>query len=1195
MKDNREIPGAATPVSVLDNAALFQRSCERMRERATRDSEITRSMVSVHACNSMLHDCADSIDFLMSACEFYRDRPALGVRTERVNARGEREPLDTFTSISYGELWTRITACAAGLERLDIVRSGDRVGIVGFAGIDYVVAQYGAWYLGAVIVPLPTTLAVEELAALVERANLRTLILDEEALTSAAELSRLCASVEAMVAMDSAVLPAQIPGGPASVLLEHVVELGRTLSVPRRLRAPVGEDPVRMLLHTSGSTGLPKAAQLTEAALTTYWRKAVSDFRGDPSAGQQVPRVNIGLAFMPMNHVRGQLNVLEAIAQGGLLNFTYRRDLSTLFDDIRLARPTVIILVPRVAQAIYTRFQRDLADFVRAGNEEKAARVTLEARMRGTFLGDRLWLMRIGSAPVSDEMLQFLRRTFDVPVHTGYGSTEAGMIFADDRILSANVLALRLDDVPELGYASTDQPYPRGELLIRSRCMTIGYAGVDNADSGLFDADGFLRTGDIFEQRSDNHYVWLGRKNNILKLAHGEFVSPWRLESLYASDSAAILQIFVYVNSLHAHVMAVAVPDPEWAAALRGTHGQDASGQIAIAIEAELRRIAAESGLRSYELPVDFMLEYEPFSTHNGFLTESGKLSRKRLEARYGPVLDARYVHEESARRAAVDALRGQRDLPLEERVMLAMQIVLNLEHTHGLFECNFRDHGGDSLDATELSALLEELSGIEIPPGMILDPRKDALQVLSRYVTGSADDPRVSTRYRAVHGNGTTVTAAQLRVAPFFTGLVPAANMDHAPPTPQRILLTGANGFLGRVLLRELLDTTHMSRRVVCLVRAESDEAAIQRLLHECATNEGTGEQHLLTDALASGRLTVRAGDLAQSDLGLERSTWDTLAETLDAIVHNGALVNHAFSYSQLYAPNVLGVVEVARLALTRKLKTVNFVSSIAVADLQIHHEPVSETMPAAELQPSVAVRDEYGNGYALSKWAAEVVLARAHEEFGLPVRIFRCGMLLPDTGVRNQANADDFLARLLLSLVTTNMAPASFYQTGANPLDTRSFYGLPVNHVARFIAALGWQAAPGTEAFHVVNRHGESASLDQIVEWLVDEGFPLERLGDHAHWFGQFSAALQRLEPTWRNRTSLPIVHQWKMPLNTAAQNRFDTFAFEQRFAQLSTLIDLPSRVPYVSRDDVRRYISDLGLTGMQQVRELCRVSTE
>jgi thioester reductase-like protein len=53
-------------------------------------------------------------------------------------------------------------------------------------------------------------------------------------------------------------------------------------------------------------------------------------------------------------------------------------------------------------------------------------------------------------------------------------------------------------------------------------------------------------------------------------------------------------------------------------------------------------------------------------------------------------------------------------------------------------------------------------------------------------------------------------------------------------------------------------------------------------------------------------------AGDLAQPQLGLSQAVYDSLCAELDTIVHNGALVNHAYSYEQLFEPNVLGSVEV-------------------------------------------------------------------------------------------------------------------------------------------------------------------------------------------------------------------------------------------------------------------------------------------
>ena len=52
--------------------------------------------------------------------------------------------------------------------------------------------------------------------------------------------------------------------------------------------------------------------------------------------------------------------------------------------------------------------------------------------------------------------------------------------------------------------------------------------------------------------------------------------------------------------------------------------------------------------------------------------------------------------------------------------------------------------------------------------------------------------------------------------------------------------------------------------------------------------------------------------GDLSKPNLGLKPDVYRELAQSLDTVIHNGALVNHAFTYEQLFEPNVLGSLEV-------------------------------------------------------------------------------------------------------------------------------------------------------------------------------------------------------------------------------------------------------------------------------------------
>src|SRR3546814_7367507 len=102
------------------------------------------------------------------------------------------------------------------------------------------------------------------------------------------------------------------------------------------------------------------------------------------------------------------------------------------------------------------------------GRDDEDIRAEVMAEMRRNFLGDRLCMISTGSAPTTPEVKDFISECFQLPVNEGYGTTEAGSIMSNGRVLRQPVIDYKLIDVPELGYFTTDKPYPRGELLVKS-------------------------------------------------------------------------------------------------------------------------------------------------------------------------------------------------------------------------------------------------------------------------------------------------------------------------------------------------------------------------------------------------------------------------------------------------------------------------------------------------------------------------------------------------------------------------------------------------------------------------------------------------------------------------------------------------------------------------------------------------------
>lgn len=194
------------------------------------------------------------------------------------------------------------------------------------------------------------------------------------------------------------------------------------------------------------------------------------------------------------------------------------------------------------------------------GADDATVRAQVMAEMRQGFLGDRLCQLSYASAPASPDVAAFIAECFQLPLISSYGMTEAGR---SSRAAKHHALAdseIRLRDVPELGYFASDKPYPRGELCIRTATATPGYFRQPDLTAKPFDEEGFIKTGDVMEERAPDELVYIDRVNDVLKLSHGEFVAIGALGGVFEANCPAIHQIYVYGNSARSHLLAVIVP-----------------------------------------------------------------------------------------------------------------------------------------------------------------------------------------------------------------------------------------------------------------------------------------------------------------------------------------------------------------------------------------------------------------------------------------------------------------------------------------------------------------------------------------------------------------------------------------------------------------------------------------------------------
>jgi len=284
-------------------------------------------------------------------------------------------------------------------------------------------------------------------------------------------------------------------------------------------------------------------------------------------------------------------------------------------------------------------------------------------------------------------------------------------------------------------------------------------------------------------------------------------------------------------------------------------------------------------------------------------------------------------------------------------------------------------------------------------------------------------------------------------------------------------VLLTGATGYLGGHLLRQLL--VESQRTVACLARAADDSDALTRI-REALIKYGQWQDEFAT------RIIPLAGALELPFWGWDKEMFAAIASRVQSIYHCGALVHFAYPYAQLRSTNVTGTHEVLRMACMEHIKPVHHVSTLAVFSPSHSNRVISEDTP-----PGPA--EQLSTGYSQSKWVAERLIMNAREA-GLPVTIYRPGAVLGDTRTA-ASRPGDFVWRMLKGAI----------QLGAAPQLTTGIAAAPADYVAAAIVKLSTMPESLGKSFHIIDP--QPLGWRQIFQAARDASFILEDMS-YADW---------------------------------------------------------------------------------------------
>ncbi|XP_072281258.1 long-chain-fatty-acid--CoA ligase 5 [Pyxicephalus adspersus] len=615
-------------------------------------------------------------DTLMT--HYYEDAKTLYevfMRGLRVSGNGDclgsRRPNQPYTWITYRQVADRAEFFGSGLLHKGCKASPEQfIGVFSQNRPEVVIAELACYSYSMVVVPLYDTLGPEAIVFIINRAELSVVVCDKpdkaQILLNNCEKG-LTPVLKIVIVMEEFPDDLKERGAKCGVevlFMKDVEYLGKENF---KKLVPPKPDDLSVICFTSGTTGDPKGAMLTHKNVVS---DAASFIKNVESTFAPMTS-DIVISYLPMAHMFERVVQAVVFCSGAKVGF-FQGDIRLLTDDMKVLRPTVFPTVPRLLNRIYDKIQSGAQTPLKKHLLEFAVACKFAEVKKGIIRRDSVWdklifkkvqetmggrvrIMVTAAAPISENVLSFLRASLGCQIFEAYGQTEcgAGCTFSTPGDWTAGHVGaplpcnmLKLVDVTEMNYFYSNG---EGEVCIRGPNVFKGYLKDPEKTAEAIDADGWLHTGDIGKWLPNGTLKIIDRKKNIFKLAQGEYIAPEKIENVYVR-SGPVAQVFVHGDSLRSCLVGVVIPDPEtlpdFAAKLgaRGSY-EDLCKNLAVkkAILEDMVKIGKQAGLKSFEQVKDIYVHQEMLSVENGLLTPTLKAKRAEVAKYFRVQIDELY------------------------------------------------------------------------------------------------------------------------------------------------------------------------------------------------------------------------------------------------------------------------------------------------------------------------------------------------------------------------------------------------------------------------------------------------------------------------------------------------------------------------------------------------------------------------
>ena len=558
--------------------------------------------------------------------------------------------------ITYKQFGERVDNFRGGLAKNGVGR-GDGVAIISSNRVEWAVAGYATYGLGAVYVPMYEHQLPVDWEYILKDSGAKMLITTTEAIyDKVKDWPGKVGNIEKVVSMH---LPAS-----EELSFEGLEAAGKENPIDT---VDIDPDSISGFIYTSGTTGKPKGVLLSHDNIVSNVNAVHEIFPLEPE--------DCSVSFLPWAHSFGQTVELHVMLSMGC-HVAFAESVPKLVDNFGEVRPTILVSVPRIFNKIYDGLQKKMNEagglkkklfFAAIANavyrKELAAQgksswwadfkqglfdKLVFSKVRDRF-GGRLRYAFSGGAALSPEVAQFIDNV-GILVYEGYGLTETSPI-ASCNYRGTQKIGTVGKPIPgvriELDTSVVEGDTEDGEIIVYGPNVMKGYHNLPEETAKVMTEDGGFRTGDRGSWDKEGFLCITGRIKEQYKLENGKYVVPGPLEE-QLQLSAYIVQVYVDgANKLYN--AALIVPDQvaveKWCAAngVSGSYEEVLKTEKVKALfEAELANYSKP--FKGYERVKQFALITEEFTAENGMLTPSLKLKRRKVIDKYTELLDSLWV-----------------------------------------------------------------------------------------------------------------------------------------------------------------------------------------------------------------------------------------------------------------------------------------------------------------------------------------------------------------------------------------------------------------------------------------------------------------------------------------------------------------------------------------------------------------------